>query len=54
MRFEDISLSQLSDTAWEIPRTGGMLVPGIVFASRELMEDVVHDQHVQVVNRQAK
>ena len=51
MRFEDISLSQLSDTAWEIPRSGGMLVPGLVFASPEMMEDIVRDQALrQVIN----
>ena len=51
MRFEDISLSQVSDTAWEIPRTGGMLVPGLVFASGEMMEDIVRDQALrQVMN----
>ena len=51
MRFEDISLTQVSETAWEIPRTGGMLVPGLVFASREMMEDIVRDQALrQVMN----
>ncbi len=51
MRFEDISLSQVSETTWEIPRTGGMLVPGLVFASREMMEDIVRDQALrQVMN----
>jgi tRNA-splicing ligase RtcB len=51
VRFEDISLTQLSDTAWEIPRTGGMRVPGLVFASEEMMEDIVRDQALrQVIN----
>jgi len=51
VRFEEISLSQVSETAWEIPRTGGMLVPGLVFASREMMEDIVRDQALrQVMN----
>ncbi len=51
MRFEDVPLKQLSDTAWEIPRTGGMLVPGLVFASLEMMEDIVRDQALrQVIN----
>jgi tRNA-splicing ligase RtcB len=37
--------------AWEIPRTGGMLVPGLVFASAEMMEDIVKDQALrQVIN----
>lgn len=51
MRFEEIPLSQVSETEWEIPRTGGMLVPGLVFASREMMEDIVRDQALrQVMN----
>ncbi|MGB7631119.1 MAG: RtcB family protein [Candidatus Deferrimicrobium sp.] len=51
MRFEDISISQVSETEWEIPQTGGMLVPGLVFASREMMEDIVRDQALrQVMN----
>jgi tRNA-splicing ligase RtcB len=51
VRFEDISLSQVSETEWEIPQTGGMLVPGLVFASREMMEDIVRDQALrQVMN----
>jgi len=51
VRFEDISLTQLSDTAWEIPRTGGMRVTGLVFASEEMMEDIVRDQALrQVIN----
>jgi tRNA-splicing ligase RtcB len=51
MKFEDIPLTMVSETAWEIPRTGGMLVPGLVFASREMMEDIVRDQSLrQVIN----
>ncbi len=51
MRFEDVSLTKISETAWEIPRTGGMLVPGLVFASPEMMEDIVRDQALrQVIN----
>jgi len=51
VRYEDIALSQLSETTWEIPRSGGMRVPGLVFASREMMEDIVRDQALrQVIN----
>jgi tRNA-splicing ligase RtcB len=51
VRFEEISLTQVSETAWEIPRTGEMLVPGLVFASREMMEDILRDQALrQVMN----
>ena len=51
MKFEDISLTRVSETAWEIPRSGGMRVPGLVFASPEMMEDIVQDQSLrQVIN----
>jgi len=51
LRFEDIPLKQLTETSWEIPRTGGMRVPGLVFASAEMMGDIVRDQALrQVIN----
>jgi tRNA-splicing ligase RtcB len=51
VRFEDITLSRISETAWEIPQAGGMRVPGLVFASAEMMEDIVRDQALrQVIN----
>ncbi|MBP2668123.1 MAG: hypothetical protein H6Q80_325 [Deltaproteobacteria bacterium] len=51
MRFEDIPLEQLSETSWEIPRTGGMLVPGLVFATSGMMEEIARDQALrQVMN----
>ena len=51
MRFEGIPLRQLSDTSWEIPKTGGMLVPGLVFASAGMMEEISRDQALrQVIN----
>jgi tRNA-splicing ligase RtcB len=51
LRFEDIPLKQLSETSWEIPRTGGMLVPGLVFATPGMMEEIARDQALrQVMN----
>ncbi|HEX9191151.1 MAG TPA: RtcB family protein [Candidatus Deferrimicrobiaceae bacterium] len=51
MRFEDINLKQLSDTSWEIPMSGGMLVPGLVFAFPGMMEEIARDQALrQVMN----
>ncbi len=51
MQFRDVSLRKLSDTMWEIPRTGGMRVPGLVFASERMMADIVRDEAVrQVMN----
>ncbi len=51
MRFRDVELKKLSETMWEIPREGGMRVPGLVFASEAMMEDIVRDDAVrQVMN----
>lgn len=51
MKFQDITLKKLSETMWEIPREGGMRVPGLVFASEAMMADIVRDEAVrQVMN----
>ena len=51
MRFQDVSLRKISDTAWEIPQGGGMLVPGRIFASEAMMGDIVRDEALrQVIN----
>ncbi len=51
MQFRDVSLRKLSDTMWEIPRSGGMRVPGLIFASERMMGDIVRDEAVrQVMN----
>lgn len=42
---------RVSDYIWEIPSHGGMLVPGRIFASEELMEAVLRDRATdQVAN----
>ena len=44
-------MSQISDWVWELPQTGGMRVPGRVYADRVLAEAVQHDQSLtQVAN----
>ncbi|MBI5342757.1 MAG: RtcB family protein [Deltaproteobacteria bacterium] len=51
MKFQDISLKKLSETMWEIPREGGMRVPGLIFASEAMMGEIVRDEAVrQVMN----
>jgi tRNA-splicing ligase RtcB (3'-phosphate/5'-hydroxy nucleic acid ligase) len=51
MHYRDVSLNRLSDTMWEIPRTGGMRVPGRIFASEAMMGDILRDEAVkQVMN----
>ncbi|PWB67179.1 MAG: RNA-splicing ligase RtcB, partial [Deltaproteobacteria bacterium] len=51
MQYRDVPLIRLSDIQWEIPRTGGMRVPGRIFASEAMMTDIVRDEAVrQVMN----
>ncbi len=51
MRFKDVEIRKVTETMWEIPREGGMRVPGIIFASGGMMEDIVRDEAVrQVMN----
>ena len=51
MRFQDVSLKKLSPTMWEIPQSGGMRVPGRIFASEAMMGEIVRDEAVrQVMN----
>lgn len=44
-----MELSQLDDTRWEIPPTDGMAVPGVVFASEELILKASEDRAIQQV-----
>jgi len=51
MRFQDVPLRKRSDTMWEIPRSGGMRVPGLVFATERMMGEIVKDEAIrQVMN----
>lgn len=42
-------LKQLSPTLWEIPKTGGMRVPGRVYASAAMMQQIEGDQSLEQV-----
>ncbi len=47
----DISLRPAGPCRWEIPRTGHMRVPGVIFAGPELIEPIRKDQSlIQVAN----
>ena len=47
----DISLKQVDENRWLIPRAGKMRVPGLVFSSRELINEVKKGQSLsQVLN----
>ncbi len=51
MRFGNVEIRKVSDTMWEIPREGGMRVPGLIFASEPMMGDILRDEAVrQVMN----
>src|SRR6267142_1581970 len=40
MATEEIKLNRLEEYLWEIPRQGGMRVPGRIYASEKLMADI--------------
>src|SRR2546428_9416561 len=46
-----VELQRISDYVWEIPRQGGMRVPGRIYASEKLMAELRDDPALgQVVN----
>ena len=51
MSAEAIKLNRLEEYLWEIPRQGGMRVPGRIYASEKLMVDLKDDNSLrQVMN----
>ncbi len=51
MATEEIKLNRLEDYLWEIPRQGGMRVPGRIYASEKLMAGLKVDNSLrQVMN----
>jgi tRNA-splicing ligase RtcB len=51
MAAEEITLNRLEEWLWEIPRQGGMRVPGRIYASEKLMADLRQDNSLrQVMN----
>jgi tRNA-splicing ligase RtcB len=48
---EEIKLEKIHDYLWEIPKTGGMRVPGRVYATERMLRDIREDKALeQVVN----
>ncbi len=47
------SLVQIKPYLYEIPKTGGMLVPGRVYANRQLLESQKQDESIQQVRNVA-
>ncbi|PIN91972.1 hypothetical protein COU61_01705, partial [Candidatus Pacearchaeota archaeon CG10_big_fil_rev_8_21_14_0_10_35_13] len=50
---EKITLKKINDYEWEIPKTGGMKVPGRIFASEKLIEAIKEDQSLEQVRNVA-
>ena len=46
-------VTRLDDYRWEIPREGGMRVPGVIFADRTLLERMLSDRTVEQVKNAA-
>jgi tRNA-splicing ligase RtcB len=49
----DVEIKKISENIWEIPKTGKMNVPGIVFASDKLMQDMKRDNTLEQVRNVA-
>jgi tRNA-splicing ligase RtcB len=51
MAAQEIELNRIEECLWEIPRQGGMRVPGRIYASEKLMADLKQDNSLrQVMN----
>jgi tRNA-splicing ligase RtcB len=45
----DIKLQKIDQYRWQVPKEGPMRVPGLIFATEELMRDIHQDQSIQQV-----
>lgn len=52
MNIKGIELNKIHDTLWEIPKTGGMRVPGRIYTSRKMIENTLQNDEAikQVIN----
>ncbi|MFA3782459.1 RtcB family protein [Melioribacteraceae bacterium 4301-Me] len=52
MKVRDIELIKISDNLWEIPKFGGMLVPGRIYSSQKMIETTLQNDEAinQVIN----
>ncbi len=48
-----VEIKKISEIEWEIPKTGGMKVPGKIFASEKLMEKIKQDRTLEQVKNVA-
>ena len=47
MQLNEIQFKKVNEFTWEIPKTGGMKVPAIIYASEALMENIKRDKTLQ-------
>lgn len=52
MKIRDTEINQIDEMLWEIPRSGGMQVPGRIYASKNMMETSIQNDEAlkQVIN----
>ncbi len=43
----EINLKKIHDYLWEIPKKGGMLVPGRVYATERMLKDIQKDKALE-------
>jgi len=48
-----MEIKKINDNSWEIPKTGGMRVPAVVFASEKLMQNIKRDKTLEQVRNVA-
>lgn len=46
---EQIKLEKIDDFRWRIPKSGGMRVPGVVYADEKLLKDIYKDKALEQV-----
>jgi tRNA-splicing ligase RtcB (3'-phosphate/5'-hydroxy nucleic acid ligase) len=49
LRIAELRVERLDDYRWRIPKQGDMRVDGLIFADRQLMDDIAGDQAVRQV-----
>src|SRR5690606_23683873 len=47
--MSEIKLEKLDDNHWLVPKTGGMLVPGMIYASTKMLDLLRHDESARQV-----
>ncbi len=52
MNIKGIEIEKISDNLWEIPKSGGMLVPGRIYISQNMLETSLQNDEAlkQVIN----